>query len=78
MNCTAEQRHAVEDRARRCTLPYQEVAGAKIVLMATAGLDNDEIAARLDGEPDGYVDRRELHRPPSGLCWGPFAEAGST
>jgi len=29
-------------------LPYREVVRAKIVLMAAAGLDNDEIAARLD------------------------------
>jgi transposase len=29
-------------------LPYREVVRAKIVLMAAQGLDNDEIAARLD------------------------------
>ncbi len=29
-------------------MPYREVVRAKIVLMAAAGLDNDEIAARLD------------------------------
>ena len=29
-------------------MPYRDVVRAKIVLMAAAGLDNDEIAARLD------------------------------
>jgi len=48
LDLTAEQRQALEDRARRYTLPYREVVRAKIVLMAAAGLDNDEIAARLD------------------------------
>ncbi|MFN2503894.1 MAG: helix-turn-helix domain-containing protein [Acidimicrobiales bacterium] len=48
LDLTADQRKALEDRARRYTLPYREVVRAKIVLMAAAGLDNDEIAARLD------------------------------
>ena len=43
-----EQRAELEARARRYTLPYRDVVRAKIVLMAAAGLDNDEIAARLD------------------------------
>ena len=43
-----EQRVELEARARRYTLPYRDVVRAKIVLMAAAGLDNDEIAARLD------------------------------
>ena len=43
-----EQRDELEARARRYTLPYRDVVRAKIVLMAAAGLDNDEIAARLD------------------------------
>jgi transposase len=45
---TAEQRHELEARARRYTLPYRDVVRAKIVLMAAEGLDNDEIANRLD------------------------------
>jgi CRP-like cAMP-binding protein len=45
---TAEQRLELEARARRYTLPYCGVVRAKIVLMAAEGLDNDEIAARLD------------------------------
>ncbi len=43
-----EQRVELEARARRYTLPYRDVVRAKIVLMAAAGLGNDEIAARLD------------------------------
>lgn len=45
---TAEQRRELEARARKYTLPYRDVIRAKIVLMAAAGMDNDEIAARLD------------------------------
>lgn len=48
LDLTAEQRRELEARTRRYTLPYREVVRAKIVLMAAAGLDNDEIAARLD------------------------------
>lgn len=35
-------------RAAKYTLPYFEVIRAKMILMAAAGVDNDEIAARLD------------------------------
>jgi hypothetical protein len=35
-------------RAMKYTLPYFEVIRAKMILMAAAGIDNDEIAARLD------------------------------
>lgn len=45
---TAEQRRELQARARRYTLPYRDVVRAKIVLMAAEGLDNDEIAVRLD------------------------------
>ncbi len=45
---TSEQRQELEARSRRYTLPYRDVVRAKIVLMAADGLDNDEIAARLD------------------------------
>jgi len=48
LDLTAEQRQELEARARRYTLRYREVVRAKIVLMAAQGLDNDEIAARLD------------------------------
>ena len=48
LELTAEQRRELEARARRYTLPYRDVIRAKIVLLAAQGLDNDEIAARLD------------------------------
>jgi hypothetical protein len=35
-------------RAARYTLPYVEVVRAKMILMAAEGMDNDEIATRLD------------------------------
>jgi transposase len=43
-----DERRELEARARKYTLPYRDVVRAKIVLMAAEGLDNDEIAARLD------------------------------
>ncbi len=48
LDLSASERRELEARARRYTLPYRDVVRAKIVLMAAAGLDNDEIAARLD------------------------------
>lgn len=42
------ERARLEAAARKYTSPYREVMRAKIVLYAAAGLDNDEIAARLD------------------------------
>jgi len=35
-------------RATKYTLPYFEVIRAKMILMAADGMDNDEIAARLN------------------------------
>lgn len=48
LRLTSAQRDELEGRARRYTLPYRDVVRAKIVLLAADGLDNDEIAARLD------------------------------
>jgi transposase len=48
LTLNSEQRRELEARSRRYTLPYREVVRAKIVLMAAEGLDNDQIAARLD------------------------------
>jgi hypothetical protein len=42
-----EERAVLESLARSYTLPYWQVIRAKIVLMAAAGMRNDEIAARL-------------------------------
>jgi len=43
-----QEREVLEAQACRYTLPYRDVVRAKIVLMAAAGLDNDQIGARLD------------------------------
>lgn len=48
LELSADQRRELEARARRYTSPYRDVVRAKIVLMADQGLDNNEIAARLD------------------------------
>ena len=43
-----QEREVLEAQACRYTLSYRDVVRAKIVLMAAAGFDNDQIAARLD------------------------------
>ena len=48
LELSPQQRNELEARARRYTLPCRDVVRARIVLMAADGLDNDEIAARLD------------------------------
>ena len=48
LTLNAAQRRELEARSRRYTLPYREVVRAEIVLMTAEGLDNDQIAARLD------------------------------
>jgi hypothetical protein len=42
-----EERRTLEERAGRYTLPYRDVVRARIVLMASEGMRNDEIAQRL-------------------------------
>ena len=48
VDLTAERRRELEVIARRYTLPYRDVIRARMVLLAADGLDNDQIAARLD------------------------------
>ena len=43
-----EEALELSTRARKYTLPYFLVQRAKIVLLAAEGLENDEIARRLD------------------------------
>lgn len=45
---SSAQRALLEATARKYTSPYRDVIRAKIVLYAAAGLENEEIAARLD------------------------------
>jgi transposase len=48
IDLSAAERARLEAMSRRYTSPYRDVIRAKIVLYAATGLDNDEIAARLD------------------------------
>ncbi|MDA8357283.1 MAG: helix-turn-helix domain-containing protein [Actinomycetota bacterium] len=48
LDLTADQRRELEARARRYTSPYRDVIRAKIMLTTAEGLDNEEIATRLD------------------------------
>ena len=45
---SGQEAQELNRRAARYTLPYFQVVRAKMILMAAAGIDNDEIAARLD------------------------------
>ena len=45
---SAEERAKLKSIARKYTSPYRDVIRAKIALYAADGLDNDQIAARLD------------------------------
>jgi transposase len=45
---TDEQRTILESRARKYTSSYIDVIRAKIVLYAAEGMENKDIAARLD------------------------------
>jgi len=48
INLSRGERAALEAVARRYTSPYCDVIRAKIILLASRGLSNDVIAARLD------------------------------
>ena len=45
---TPAEKKELESRARKYTLSYYQVVRAKIVLLAAQGLENSEIARRLD------------------------------
>lgn len=48
INLSAEERRSLEAISRKYTAPYMEVVRAKIILLASDGWRNDQIAARLD------------------------------
>lgn len=48
IDLSAEEATELSRRATKYTLPYYEVMRAKMILMAATGIDNDEIAVRLD------------------------------
>ena len=77
---TPHERRLLEARARRYTLPYRDVARARLVLLAAEGLENKEIGERLDmprpvvskwrkrffrERLDGLEDRSRRGRPPA-------------
>jgi hypothetical protein len=45
---SGDEQRELSSRAVKYTLPYFQVLRAKIILLAAAGLSNDEIARRLD------------------------------
>lgn len=45
---TREEERVLRQRSRKYTLPYFQVVRAQIILLAAAGLGNDEIAARVN------------------------------
>src|SRR4030042_1499024 len=45
---TEEEERCLQEMARKYTSPYCDVVRAKLVLLAAEGLENTEIAARLD------------------------------
>jgi transposase len=48
VNLTEEEQQRLQEMARKYTSPYCEVARAKVILMASEGLENKEIGLRLD------------------------------
>ena len=77
---SSNERRVLEARARQYTLPYRDVVRAKIVLLAAEGVQNKEIAERLDmprpvvskwrkrffrERLDGLEDRSRRGRPPA-------------
>lgn len=48
IDLAADEVAELRRRAAKYTLPYFEVVRAKMILMAAEGMDNDQIAARLD------------------------------
>ena len=77
---TPNERRVLEARARQYTLSYRDVVRAKIVLLAAEGIQNKEIAERLDmprpvvskwrkrfyrERLEGLEDRSRRGRPPA-------------
>jgi hypothetical protein len=48
INLTEEEAQILRARAQKYTLPYIKVLRAKMILLAAEGLENKEIAARLN------------------------------
>jgi hypothetical protein len=48
IHLSVEEAHELKRLAAKYTLPYFEVQRARMILMASQGMNNEEIAARLD------------------------------
>lgn len=48
IDLTQRERAELEARSKNYASPYRDVVRARIVLLSEQGLDNDDIAARLD------------------------------
>jgi hypothetical protein len=48
VDITDDEERLLQEMARKYTSPYCDVVRAKIILLAAAGLENTQIAARLD------------------------------
>ena len=48
IHLSVEEAHELKRRAAKYTSPYFEVQRARMILMASQGMSNDEIAARLN------------------------------
>jgi transposase len=48
IDLTDHEKLVLETEARKYTSPYRDVIRSKIILLAARGLNNDEIASRLD------------------------------
>ena len=48
LNLTAHEKNSLDSIAKKYTSPYRDVIRAKIILMASQGYSNDEIAFRLN------------------------------
>lgn len=77
---TPEEQQVLEARARQYTIPHAEVLRAKLILLAAQGLENEQIAQRLDLSrqrvskwrkrfsqlrPEGLRDAARSGRPPT-------------
>jgi Helix-turn-helix domain len=59
---TTEERTELQRRAGTVTLPFRTVQRARMILYAAEGMQDIDIAARLDCSPDSVARRRSRFR----------------
>ena len=59
---TAQERAELERRASTVTLPFRMVQRARMILYAAEGMQDIDIASRLDCSPDSVARRRSRFR----------------